>query len=50
MDANKGANRNQLSVIVSIHAPVMDAKTSISAMSFTACFNPRARDGREAAV
>ena len=32
---------------VSIHAPVMDAKTILGLMLFLSCFNPRARDGRE---
>ena len=33
--------------LVSIHAPVMDAKLLRSAISLSSCFNPRARDGRE---
>ena len=33
--------------LVSIHAPVMDAKLLIQNLLMTLCFNPRARDGRE---
>ena len=33
--------------IVSIHAPVMDANPEVLETNGTACFNPRARDGRE---
>ena len=32
---------------VSIHAPVMDAKSHLVAGGFFVGFNPRARDGRE---
>ena len=39
--------RQSLSILVSIHAPVMDAKRTILGASNDACFNPRARDGRE---
>ena len=36
--------------IVSIHAPVMDAKPLVVQSLYFVCFNPRARDGRETGV
>ena len=43
----KGRREVQNRLTVSIHAPVMDAKTLIGVSFDTSGFNPRARDGRE---
>ena len=51
MDAKIVSAPIQLGFFVSIHAPVMDAKPYLSiSTGIAACFNPRARDGRETDV
>tara|TARA_R110002051_G_scaffold200370_1_gene267263 strand:+ start:4650 stop:4862 length:213 start_codon:yes stop_codon:yes gene_type:complete len=48
MDAKKSIGSVGDTMSVSIHAPVMDAKASLSlTITVKSCFNPRARDGRE---
>ena len=47
MDANAPTDSRLYDDLVSIHAPVMDAKLFIWVSDDTRCFNPRARDGRE---
>ena len=47
MDANESLKSACDSLYVSIHAPVMDAKTVDSKFLVDERFNPRARDGRE---
>ena len=43
-----GVNGGRFIELVSIHAPVMDAKPPFGLFSARLCgFNPRARDGRE---
>ena len=47
MDAKSFARAAINRVIVSIHAPVMDANFKPQPLCKCQCFNPRARDGRE---
>ena len=48
MDANYSFGNGRFDIIVSIHAPVMDANNGKLLYFLTTCgFNPRARDGRE---
>ena len=47
MDAKISESAIKQHIKVSIHAPVMDAKTAIVRDLLVGRFNPRARDGRE---
>ena len=47
MDAKADFRVSRSQWLVSIHAPVMDAKDQLYEFSEFARFNPRARDGRE---
>ena len=49
MDANSLINAWSARLAVSIHAPVMDAKSTNNCVYGYYGFNPRARDGREGA-
>ncbi len=48
MGANITLDIEQMGDKVSIHAPVMGAKSNRRALTFILCFNPRTRDGCEA--
>ena len=51
MDANTDAMLDRIAKLVSIHAPVMDANDNRKIRTLIIKgFNPRARDGREAAA
>ena len=47
MDANLRRGTSEAHTVVSIHAPVMDAKQRKLQELLGERFNPRARDGRE---